>query len=131
MGDDSDRARAPVSLEIGGQRIRLRAQAEEAHLVRLAQRVNDRVQAVQTSARSASPATVLALVSLDLMDECEALRARLTEAQESAQRAIAAAEAREREIEQLARRIIGEAVEEIDRALRFEDSADSARSDAG
>lgn len=126
MTSELDKPRAAIALEIGGQRIRLRAHADESHLVELAQLVNERFATIQGSTRNATPATVLALVALDLADELNEAKRRADEAKEQARRAIAQAEAREREVELAARRAIADAIEEIDRALAVEDSTQAA-----
>jgi|LNFM01.1.fsa_nt_gb cell division protein ZapA (FtsZ GTPase activity inhibitor) len=126
MTSELDKPRAAIALEIGGQRIRLRAHADETHLVELAKLVNDRFSTIQGSTRNAAPATVLALVALDLADELATARRKADEARDEAKRAVAAAEAREREVEAAARRAVAEAIEEIDRALAAEDSAQAA-----
>ncbi|MBL8681032.1 MAG: cell division protein ZapA [Myxococcales bacterium] len=130
MTSELDKPRAAIALEIGGQRIRLRAHADEAQLVELAKLVNDRFAAIQGATRNATPATVLALVALDLADELSTARRKADEAREDAKRAIAAAEAREREVELAARRAVAEAIEEIDRALAVEDGAQAASDSA-
>jgi cell division protein ZapA (FtsZ GTPase activity inhibitor) len=129
MTSEPDKQRAAVALEIGGQKIRLRAHADGDHLVRLAQLVNERFSAIQGTTRNATPATVLALVALDLADELGEVRRRADEARDEARRAIAAAESREREVELAARRAIAEAIEEIDRALASEDDTHVSQSD--
>lgn len=117
-------ARSPVVLEIGGQRLRLNANADPTHLERLAQSVNERYESVQQSTRNAVPSTLLALVALDLADELQGARRKLDEAREECRRAVAAAEGRAREVEQAARRAVADAIAEIDRTLgRDEDLA--------
>lgn len=131
MTSELDKPRAAIALEIGGQRIRLRAHADETHLTRLAQVVNDRFATLNNNARGAAPATVLALVALDLADELAEARKRLEEAREEARRAVAAAEAAAREVEHAARRAVADAIEEIDRALAAEDGPRASQSDTG
>jgi cell division protein ZapA (FtsZ GTPase activity inhibitor) len=109
--------RQPIVLEVGGQRLRVNANANESHLAHLADVVNERFSEIQRSTKNNVPSTVLALVSLDLADEVQALQRKLEDAREESKRAIAAAEARVREVEQLARRCITEAIAEIDRTL--------------
>jgi cell division protein ZapA (FtsZ GTPase activity inhibitor) len=130
MTSELDKPRAAIALEIGGQRIRLRAHADESHLVELAQLVNERFATIHGSTRNATPATVLALVALDLADELNEAKRRADEAKEQARRAIAQAEAREREVEVAARRAIADAIEEIDRALAVEDTMHAASDSA-
>ena len=91
--------------------------------------MNERFSAIQGTTRNATPATVLALVALDLADELGEVRRRADEARDEARRAIAAAESREREVELAARRAIAEAIEEIDRALASEDDTHVSQSD--
>ena len=122
MTSELDKQRAAVALEIGGQRIRLRAHADENHLVELSRLVNERFATIQASTRNATAATVLALVALDLADELNEARRKADEAKEQARRAVAQAEASAREVELAARRAIADAIEEIDRALAVEDA---------
>lgn len=117
--------RQPVVLEIAGQRLRLNANTDAGHLERLAQVVNERFESLQSATRSTVPATVLALVALDLADELHAARRKLEEARDEARRAVAAAEARTREVEQLARRAVADAIAEIDRTLLRDEQANS------
>jgi cell division protein ZapA (FtsZ GTPase activity inhibitor) len=108
-------------LVIGGQRLRLNANAEPQHLAQLAQLVNERFDAIQAATKNNIPATLLALAALDLADELQSARRKLEEAREEARRAIAAAEARTHEVEQLARQAIKEAIAAIDDSLERDD----------
>jgi cell division protein ZapA (FtsZ GTPase activity inhibitor) len=123
-----------VVLQIAGQRLRLNANTDEEHLEGLARVVTERYEAMQRATRNAVPATLLALVALDLADEVQsarrkleeelaATRRKLEEAREEARRAVGAAEARARDVEQLARRAVADAIAEIDRALADDESA--------
>lgn len=114
--------RQPVVLEIGGQRLRLHANADEGHLQELAARVNERFDSMQLATRNAVPSTVLALVALDLADELHAAQRKLEEAREEARRTVQAAEQRAREVEQMARRAVAEAIAEIDRTLSLDEA---------
>jgi cell division protein ZapA (FtsZ GTPase activity inhibitor) len=118
-------------LEIGGQRLRLHANADPQHLVQLAQLVNEHYANMQSSTRSSVPSTVLALTALDLADELLRARRREEEAREEARRATAAAEARVREVEQMARQAIRDAIEEIDRTLAHDDALAGRREGDG
>jgi cell division protein ZapA (FtsZ GTPase activity inhibitor) len=115
--------RDAVVLEIGGQRIRLPASNDRQQLERLAHEVNDRFAAMQRQTRASVPAAVLALVALQLADELDEARRALTTARDQSTQALTAAETRAREIEQMARRAVTEAIAEIDRALAVDDEA--------
>lgn len=66
--------------------------ADEAHLRRLAQIVNDRVAALGPAAQQkASPAQLLAMVALGLADDLLAESARANRVEQSTRRAIASA----------------------------------------
>lgn len=59
-----------VTLEIAGARYRMASDADEAHLTRLATLINDRIEQLGPKvAKSATPAQLLAVVSLGLADE--------------------------------------------------------------
>ncbi len=127
---DPNKNRSTLALEIGGQRIRLHAHNNEQHLVGLAQLINDRYAKLLASTRAATPATLLALVALELADELlEATRNTETVRNESAQ-TIARAEQQAREVEQQARLAVTEALREIERALKT-DEQDEDQSDTG
>ena len=115
-------------LEIAGQRLRLNANTDEKHLELLAKLVNERFEAIQRSTKNSIPATLLALVALDLADELLGAKKKVDEAREEGRRAVAAAEARAREVEHMARRAVAEAIAEIDRTLGA-DAAHDAKAD--
>jgi cell division protein ZapA (FtsZ GTPase activity inhibitor) len=115
--------RDTVVLEIGGQRIRLPASNDRVQLERLAREVNDRFAVMQRQTRATVPAAVLALVALQLADELDEARRSLSTAKDQSTQALSAAETRAREIEQMARRAVTEAIAEIDRALAIDDEA--------
>lgn len=61
-----------VVLEIAGAKYRLTTDADEAHLKRLAAKVNERIEALGTKAvRTGTPAQLLAVVALGLIEELE------------------------------------------------------------
>lgn len=117
-----------MTIEVGGQRLRLSANADPQHLESLASLVNERVEAVSRSARGAGTPTVLALVALDLADEVLASRRRVDDAKTEANARVEAAEARAKEVERAARDAVAEALVEIDRALA-DDAAEAAPAD--
>lgn len=123
MSVSADQTRPPVVLEIGGQRLRLNANAEPAHLERLALEVNQRIATMSLETRSKQPGTLLALVALQLADELDEARRARAQAQEDSRRAIATAETRARDVEQLARKSVIDALAEIDRALAADDDS--------
>ena len=108
-------------IEIGGQRLRLNANADGKHLEDLARVVNERYQTIQRDTRSAIPATVLALVALQLADEVEDMRRKLDESRDDARKTVAAAESRAKDIEHRARKAVVDAITEIDRTLSLDD----------
>lgn len=112
----------PVVVEIAGQRLRLAASADPQHLDRLAALVNERVDAIQKSARGAGVPTLLALVCLDLADELHATRQRADAARADAASQRVELEARVRDVEADARRAIADALHEIDRALAADEA---------
>jgi len=62
-----------VTLEIAGAKYRLTSDADEAHLRRLADHVNARIDALGPKAvRTAAPAQLLAVVALSLAEDLEA-----------------------------------------------------------
>jgi cell division protein ZapA len=62
-----------VQIEIAGARYRMSSDADEAHLQRLAEIVNQRVQALgPKAARAATPAQLLAVVALGLAEDLDA-----------------------------------------------------------
>lgn len=59
-----------ITLELAGARYRMSSDADEAHLVRLADLVNERIAALGPKvARTTSPQQLLAVVALGLADE--------------------------------------------------------------
>ncbi|MGB5366800.1 MAG: cell division protein ZapA [Polyangiales bacterium] len=62
-----------VQIEIAGARYRMSADADETYLQRLADIVNERVQALgPKAARAATPAQLLAVVALGLAEDLDA-----------------------------------------------------------
>ena len=62
-----------VQIEIAGARYRMSSDADESHLQRLADIVNERVEALgPKAARAASPAQLLAVVALGLAEDLDA-----------------------------------------------------------
>lgn len=124
QGVDHRRVQAPpsnahgaVTIEVGGQRLRLSANTDPSHIEALAAFVNERVEVVSRTARGGGTPTLLALVALDLADEVQTLRTRVQSAEREASERVAAAETRAREIEQTARAVVAETLSEIDRVL--------------
>lgn len=90
----------PVTLEIAGARYRMTSDAEPEHLHRLAAVINDRIAELGPRAvRSAPAAQLLALVALGLAEDLEV------------------SEARRLSLESKTRRVLGDAIERIDRRL--------------
>ena len=59
-----------VTLEIAGAKYRMTSDAEEDHLRRLAEMINERMEGLGAKAqRTASPAQLLAVVALGLADD--------------------------------------------------------------
>jgi cell division protein ZapA (FtsZ GTPase activity inhibitor) len=88
-----------ITVDIGGTKFRLVADADEKHLQQLAAMVNERVNQLSSGASGASNAQVLALVALGLADDLHA----------SQQRA--------KHIEQLTRDAVGNAIARIDQHI--------------
>ncbi len=122
--------RHTIVLEVAGQKLRLAANADPGHLERLAALINERVETVQRSTRTATASTLLALVALDVADELVSTRRKVEEAHAEARRLVAAAEARALDIEQSARRAVAEALAEIDRALEADDACAKTASES-
>ena len=118
---DNTKPRTTLALEIGGQRIRLHAHSNEQHLVSLAQLLNDRFAKLQANTRTAVPATVLALVALELADELFESRRQIDQVRDESARAVEHAEQRAREVEHAARLAVVDALGEIERALQGEE----------
>ncbi len=84
-----------VTLDIAGCSYRMVADADEAHLVRLAELVNERVAALGPRAhQKASPAQLLAMVALSLADEVAALEERVKRVEDTTRAAVTSAIAR-------------------------------------
>jgi cell division protein ZapA (FtsZ GTPase activity inhibitor) len=111
-----------VALDVAGQRIRLASNGNEQHLEQLAVFVNKRVEEVQRSAKGVPPATLLALVALDLADELTSTRRKAEETHRELMRNVTDAESRVRTAEDAARVVIGEALAEIDQAIAADDA---------
>lgn len=99
-----------VTLEIAGARYRMASDADEEHLRRLADLVNERIAALGPKAtKSATPAQLLAVVALGLADE------------------LVQSEGRRRELEASTREALGRAIARIDKRLE----ADGTREQDG
>ncbi len=88
-----------ITLEIAGTKFRLVADAEKERLEELARLVNERVAKLGGASKSASPAQLLALVSLGLADDLRNSERKL------------------REIDQLAKTTISSVIARIDEQL--------------
>ena len=89
-----------VQIEIAGARYRMSSDADETYLQRLADIVNDRVQALgPKAARAASPAQLLAVVALSLAEDLDA------------------SERRQEALETKTRQVVGAAIRRIDQRL--------------
>ena len=98
-----------VTLDIAGAKYRMTSDADEAHLRRLAEVVNQRIADLGPKAmRAASPAQLLAMVALGLADD------------------LLAAEEQRRRITELTRTTVSAALERIDRRLAASASDDGA-----
>lgn len=89
-----------ITLDIAGNTFRLISDAEPSHLEELAQMINQRVDQLGRSSRSASSAQLLALAALDLADELKSAQQRLEQ------------------VEQLTRTAINNAIARIDHRLQ-------------
>jgi cell division protein ZapA len=90
-----------VQIEIAGARYRMSSDADEAYLQRLADIVNERVQALgPKAARAASPAQLLAVVALSLAEDLDA------------------SERRRGDLETKTRELVGNAIRRIDNRLQ-------------
>lgn len=84
-----------VTLEIAGAKYRMSSDADEAHLGRLADMINDRIASLGPKAtRTASPAQLLAVVALGLADDLLTAEQRRMDVEDGARRAIERALAR-------------------------------------
>lgn len=89
-----------VTLEIAGAKYRMTSDADESHLARLAEMINERIDALGPKAqRTATPAQLLAVVALGLADD------------------LLSAERRRRDIEDATRSAVQEAIARIDQRL--------------
>ncbi len=92
-----------VTLEIAGARYRMASDADEEHLRRLAELINERIAALGPKAtKSATPAQLLAVVALGLADE------------------LVQSEGRRRELESSTREALTRAIARIDKRLEAE-----------
>jgi cell division protein ZapA len=90
-----------VTLELAGAKYRMTSDADEEHLSRLADMINERIDALGPKAqRTATPAQLLAVVALGLADD------------------LLNAERRRHEVEDAARSAVKRAIERIDQRLR-------------
>ena len=90
-----------VQIEIAGARYRMSSEADEAYLQRLADIVNERVEALgPKAARSATPAQLLAVVALSLAEDLDA------------------SERRRENLKQQTRKMVGAAIRRIDDRLQ-------------
>lgn len=90
-----------VTLEIAGAKYRMTSDADEEHLARLAEMINERIDALGPKAqRTATPAQLLAVVALGLADD------------------LLNAERRRHEIEDATRSAVQQAIARIDERLR-------------
>jgi cell division protein ZapA len=84
-----------VTLDIAGASYRMQVDADEEHLRRLADIVNERVQALGPKAmQRATPAQLLVMVALGLADDWQAAEARARSLEETTRRALQSAIAR-------------------------------------
>lgn len=89
-----------VTLEIAGAKYRMTSDAEEEHLLQLAEMINERIEALGPKARrTATPAQLLAVVALGLADD------------------LITADRRRRDTEQVARSAVEKAIARIDEQL--------------
>jgi cell division protein ZapA (FtsZ GTPase activity inhibitor) len=90
-----------VQIDIAGARYRMSADADQAYLQRLADIVNERVQALgPKAARAASPAQLLAVVALGLAEELDV------------------AERQREKLEAKTRQVVSTAIRRIDQRLQ-------------
>ncbi|MBW1831250.1 MAG: cell division protein ZapA [Myxococcales bacterium] len=90
-----------VQIEIAGARYRMSSDADEAYLQRLADIVNERVQALgPKAARAATPAQLLAVVALGLAEDLDA------------------SERRRESLEAKTRQVVDGAIRRIDQRLK-------------
>jgi cell division protein ZapA (FtsZ GTPase activity inhibitor) len=97
-----------VTLDIAGAKYRMTSDADEAHLHRLADLINQRIAELgPKAARTASPAQLLALVALGLADD------------------LVLSENRRRRIEEVTKGTVTRAIERIDQRLASLDEGDA------
>lgn len=84
-----------ITLDIAGASYRMNVDADEAHLRRLAEIVNERVAKLgPQAAKKATPAQLLAMVALGLADDFLTVSARVRTVEDTTRRAIVNAIAR-------------------------------------
>ena len=84
-----------ITLDIAGASYRMNVDADEAHLRRLAEMVNERVEKLgPKAAQKATPAQLLAMVALGLADDFLTVSARVRTVEDTTRRAIVNAIAR-------------------------------------
>ncbi|MCB9667168.1 MAG: cell division protein ZapA [Myxococcales bacterium] len=86
-------------LDIGGARYKISADADEAHVERLAHLINERMQALGPGAARATPAQKLVIIALGLADD------------------LLQAESRSHSLQETTRAVIEGAIERIDTRL--------------
>ena len=97
-----------VTLEIAGSKYRMTSDAEETHLLRLAELINERIEGLgPKAARTATPAQLLAVVALGLADD------------------LITAESERDEMNTITRRTIEKALARIDDQLAIADTVDA------
>jgi cell division protein ZapA (FtsZ GTPase activity inhibitor) len=98
-----------ITLDIAGASYRMQVDADEAHLRRLADIVNQRVQALGPKAmQRATPAQLLVMVALGLADDWQAAQERVRAVEDSTRRALANA------IERIDRRLLEDMLSPLD-----------------
>ena len=98
-----------VTLEIAGSKYRMTSDAEESHLMRLAELINERIEGLgPKAARTATPAQLLAVVALGLADD------------------LITAETERDEMSSVTRQTIEKALARIDEQLAVNDTADAS-----
>ena len=84
-----------VTLQIAGAKYRMTSDADEEHLLRLAEMINERIDGLGGKAtRTATPAQLLAVVALGLADDLLSAEQRRHEVEESTRAAVTRAIAR-------------------------------------
>jgi cell division protein ZapA (FtsZ GTPase activity inhibitor) len=90
-----------MASRLTGAKYRMTSDAEEEHLLQLAEMINERIDSLgQKAQRTATPAQLLAVVALGLADD------------------LLTADRRRREVEQVTRSAVEEAITRIDERLR-------------